>query len=372
MGKYNRNTINVDNLLINSSTYWYDQRNHTGFYPLSSITPCSSNGWEQYDYLKNYGFNGPTDENNKFIKQGYVPTFVGENTTSGSGAWFETGANDTYNLTVASDGSKISVYANYTGITTSFVASRFRDGVLPKRMIVVLQGAGGRGGWTFWNQSSQQWRNAGGGGSGAFCAVVLRTEPGDSYKIQVGEGGKANDSGNSWLKTSDGTLLITAGRGSGGSTSQAGGAGGAYTLHSGEGVYWWHLPSKRVGPDGTITYDDSCYNGIAGGDPGKSGGNRGTVTTYTSFSTDIKWQSKTWTFWNFGGTSAGSKGFATGGGAASFFGNGGNGGTINGGRQTPGSPGGYGAGGGGGGNGQQSGGTAGGGRGGNGWFALYY
>jgi len=363
----NNQTKDIADLLINSSTYWYPKVTYSGYSPaIQAVAPCTSNGWEQYDNLSNYGYSYSPDANNgRFIKKGYIPTFVGEDTSSGSGAWYSTGRNDVYLLTVASDSSYINIHANYTGIDTKITANRFRDGVVPKRMILMLQGAGGGG--AYGEKDTYDSYPGNGGGAGAFCVVVISTNPGEAYTIVVGEGGAGGWSpksgGDSYIQLNNGTVLVKAGGGA------AGGSGGSYSTPNGENGYWWHLPSKRVGSDGTFTYNDSCYNGASGGNGGypsnpltygQQGGSRGTVTTYTSFADEIKHKSLTWTYVNFASPSGGAAS-GGGGGASSFIGQGGAGGGT--GQDAPG----YGAGGGGGGFGDYKGG-----RGGNGWFALYY
>ena len=158
--------------------------------------------------------------------------------------------------------------------TKTTAAVDFRDGVVPNRMILVLQAAGGGGGASS-NVFAAHWciggGNGGAGGSGACFAVVLNTEKlkensSNYYTIKIGSGGAGGfgdsaggyielltgsgaiyggvgaDGGSSSLSFNGTELIVASGGGGGGRASGYNtggpGGGGSITKSDGSGTYW--------------------------------------------------------------------------------------------------------------------------------------
>lgn len=146
-------------------------------------------------------------------------------------------------------------------------ASYFKDRVLPKRLLVVMQGGGGAG------CSSHKTNTGNGGGAGGHVAVIINLEKtGGYFQVYVGYGGVGGEdkSGENGLDTQlmfirdNGTsLLLAAARGGIGGKKESKGFGGDYYINYGSAVIndYFYIVNTTFGSGG---------NGGTGGNVGQS------------------------------------------------------------------------------------------------------
>ena len=129
--------------------------------------------------------------------------------------------------------------------TTYLDYTCFRNGIVPNRLGLLAAAAGGGG----YNGTSGTY---GGGGAGAWCAIVLNTyvlkeDTNRYYTIDLGataHASKGSTGSNLTIRYSsrDGTsTLITLGGGVGATRTSGGTNGGAFTVYASEGSLWWRL-----------------------------------------------------------------------------------------------------------------------------------
>ena len=186
----------------------------------------------------------------------------------------------------------------------------FQDGVLPTRLLILLQGTGGGG-----SGGNKGWDNGGGGsggGSGGFWFGVVNFEVGDEITIHIAKGGNggaletSGSAGNeSWIEHSRATTtdkkIVKAFGGSGGTWQGSGGAGGSiWTLASAaESLYWEILSSA----------------GVSGGSAGLTGsmliGGKNTAEKYSNVVLKCSTATSYRTSWHFEGAGYGARAVST-------------------------------------------------------------
>lgn len=160
----------------------------------------------------------------------------------------------------------------YTVITAGTGSWTVPPGVTKICIVVVAGGGGGA--------DAQAYKGTGGGGGGGLSwGNNITVKPGDSLEYNVGEGGEgkyneADDGGDTWIKDAEGSLLLQAEGGRGGSApSQGFGGWGGFTAGPyGSGVDGGARGGNGSGPH---TIDAPAFNRTFGGGGGGAGGYSG-------------------------------------------------------------------------------------------------
>ena len=256
------------------------------------------------------------------------------------------GGAGTYSLTRTSSG--IIIKKDGTTVTT-FGTSTF-DGVVPKWVIAVLQGAGGGGG----GDRNAVWAvkgDSGSGGGGGGCVGCVFNTAAGTWTMKVGSGGSGgwysyktiplctagvntgstiqadtyhSSSGGGDTSLSIGSTTYASAYGGGGGGS-SGGSGGGGTVKVTSGYCYVLNLFDGSGTSGTFT-TSAILTGARGGNcNGHNGSSTGTYTLATTGGSKKSGANNTWTI---GGFSGGDNGYSDwpGGGGASYFGKGGSGG----------------------------------------------
>lgn len=221
-------------------------------------TPKSFGGYYTPPEYPEYGFNYAEDTSvvshtlpyyqngitQRWTKRGYKPQFMT------AGPVYTSGDLGDFHLL------KIRKYSDYleflftygdTEISNKFYATYFKDGVVPSRLLMILQGAGGGGGSYGGGYSGN------GGGSGGFVSLILNLDKtysldktdGGYFEIYAGAkglGGTGNSGGTNggdstlyfFSDSSEGILLLRANGGRGGGSGGSGiiGTGGTTQVKS--------------------------------------------------------------------------------------------------------------------------------------------
>ena len=301
------------------------------------------------------------------IKPGTCPAFntkVFDSTTSGGSGTY------TFERTEAQ-----LIIKKGTSIINRFYPTDFIDNVIPKRLIFILQGAGGGGSYSI--GTSITGKGGGGGGAGSICPGIIDLESYASFTLTIGTGGSGEDAtgdndredhgGNTFITVNNNDIAIAYG-GYCGYTMSIGGSGVASFKGMGASQGWISSTADIYNLAYAEDYPEVYPSGNCG-TPGEDMlGEDGIANTiYSSNDSTLKN-----TYLNYKNLSTHSGGAAQpngggGGGGASYFGNGGKGGAGVGGSSNA-ESGSLGAGGGGGG----SGGNHTGGRGGDGAAFFWY
>ena len=206
-------------------------------------------------------------------------------------------------------------------LVTTFQASAFKDKVIPKRIIVVIQGGGSSGRSRARESYTSDW--AAGGGSGAVVVAVLDTSV--DWLLRPGYGGRASgatvgDGWDSFVKTTDDSDIFIAGGGIvvGKTRGQKGTASSTIT------GYHSFLLIAQDGANGGFGYR---------GSPNYPAGNGGSssIRVYATYNTADKFGYNELFETQTGGSKGAPSNIGyplTGGGGASPFGEGGTGGTA--------------------------------------------
>lgn len=297
-------------------------------------TPKSFGG-----YYPEYGFNCAEDTSvvshtlpyyqsgitQRWTKRGYKPQFIAAGPLYTSGDF-----GSAHFLKIR----KYSTYLEFlfaygeTQVSNKFYATYFKDGVIPSRLIMLLQGAGGGGG------ADEGVYSGNGGGSGGFVSLILNLDKTDSgyFLIDAGAkglGGTGNNDGTKggdsilyFFSDSGGNILLL--RANGG---YGGGNGGNDIIGTGgtthvkdlyENNYFFRYKTSTSTSSGV-------YSGVSGGIMPNDGTDMNAKTFYSTNNPN-DWYGVNEKYFS---TKQGGEGFSGGGGGggASLFASGGNGGS---------------------------------------------
>ena len=260
----------------------------------------------------------------KGIKRGEMPLFPFSSSYSNQNVniggttitklWWKTSSGD---VTMTRTSSSLTIG------TSTFSASSFRDGVIPRFIYILAVGGGGGGGGTTGSS------NGTGGGGGGIVGAVIDLTVYSSVTLRVGPGGVG---GHKTVVNTNG--ITTAGYGGqGGATSVSNSSGYILTASAGYGGRdARYSTSGGSGGSATVNASSGVYcsttkSGGNGGNEGSNGSGVGAITLKTSlksvtYPTTGKYHCGIKTITRSGGTAGDSK---SGGGGASLY-NGGNGG----------------------------------------------
>ncbi len=265
---------------------------------------------ETFQTISEYQYNNYTTQ---FLKSGYMPSF---NNRVAMLPAFNRSSTD-YLMRV--EGDYLVIYRDYGGgereVYLELYKDSFRDRVVPKRIIVVIQG-GGSSGREQWRTIDESYFSAG-GGSGATIIAVLNTSY--DWRLTVGSGGYptdgqpiANGNASSATMLNNGyEYLIAKG---GVSKNKTRGQGGEVSI-SVRGVGSWLLGSKAGAHGGFGRRGSNQY-------PSENGASN-EILTYAVDEDDV--DNKYGIFKFYSKAVGGSKTSYSGGGGASPFAKGGDG-----------------------------------------------
>lgn len=286
----------------------------------------SEDGWVESISIEEYKVNGIPIST---VKPGTKPSFKGKLFASEAPGGYFLHRYDNYIRFSKADGTVISYY----------YANDFPDGVVPTKLIVLCQGAGGGGGITQ------------GGSAGGFAAGVIDLTTFRDYYIYVGNGGTGgkdtydgyggNGESSYVFKSEDEVPIIRGNGGTGGGNGSSTVAGGA--------AYFDDTYSL---PEGSVS---GGYGGYGGENGTFNGGGLSSHIVYATNQTNAKYYTYNESTGidglgnNLGNTSGGQShpnSGGGGGGGASLFANGGRGSAGEGGSADASEPGSRGSGGG--------------------------
>ena len=138
-----------------------------------------------YSKLRDFHYNMGS-ENNEYNLSGTIPSWK-------------------YKIYTVSGGSKVNISRDKNHLfigSTTFHPSDFRDGVIPKTLLIRMQGGGGGGGGVNLVSSrdfggAETINVSSGGGSGAYISLVLTfpDDQNDYFELRAGSGGEHNEDG---------------------------------------------------------------------------------------------------------------------------------------------------------------------------------
>jgi len=304
-------------------------------------TPKSFGGYYVILEYPGYGFNYAEDTSvvshtlpyyqngitQRWTKRGYKPQFMTDGPIYTSGDFFSA-----HQLRIRKYPTYLELLFIYedTQISNKFYSTYFKDGVVPSRLIMNLQGAGGGGG------ADEGLYSGNGGGSGGFVFLILNLDKlleqeGASYLFNVGArglGGTGNndgtDGGTTNLLFNSGTsylelLRVFGGKGAGNGGNNKLGTGGSFEISSiHDNNYFFRYKSS-------LSVSSGAYSGVSGGRMHNDGSNM-TSKTFHSTNNPHDWYGVNQKHFSqkSGGTGYSGGG---GGGGASLYANGGNGGS---------------------------------------------